>query len=143
MLKSLFNKVVAWRSATLLKRDSTHFFSLTFAKFLKTPILKSICKRLLLFTSLLNNISYFRVKIKKTDTLKICRYPEFNIKLIILQWQHLKSSYNTIKFLVATFSKTTGLSSTKNVKMYLSKVWAFHSNFHSWRRYNDANISNF
>ena len=30
---------------------------------------------------------------------------------------------------MATFSNTTALSSTNNVKMYLSKVWASHSNF--------------
>ena len=98
-----------------------------FVKFLKTLILESICEQLLLLvilffqlTSLLNNISYLGVKIKKAkawkaDTLKICRYSEFNIKLIILQQLDLKSFCNTIKPLVATFSKTTGLSSRKNV----------------------------
>ena len=83
-------KLGAWKSPTLLKRDSTHCFPLKFVRFLKTPILKSICERLLLLTSLLYNISYFRFKIKKAKTwkagtLKISCYPEFNIKLIIIK----------------------------------------------------------
>ena len=89
MLKFLFNKVVGLRSATLLKRDSTSCFPVKFLKYLKTAILESICECLLLLTSLLNNISYFCVKIKKAktwkaDTLKICRYPEFNLKLKVI-----------------------------------------------------------
>ena len=46
-----FNKVPAWRSATLLKQRLRHrCFSENFAKFLRTPILLNICERLLLKT---------------------------------------------------------------------------------------------
>ena len=41
-------KSYAFRPSTLLKRDSKkNFFLVKFAKFLRTPILKNICKRLL------------------------------------------------------------------------------------------------
>ena len=41
-------KSYAFRRSTLLKRDSKiNFFLVKFAKFLRTPILKNICKRLL------------------------------------------------------------------------------------------------
>ena len=40
------NKV--FRGATLLKRDSNTCFPVKFAEFLRTPILKNICERLLL-----------------------------------------------------------------------------------------------
>ena len=68
----------------------------------------------------LNNISYLSVKFKKTETwkadnLKICCFPELKVKLIILQQQYLKSSYNTLTPFVATFSKMTSLSSRKYV----------------------------
>ena len=44
---SQFSQENAWRPATLLKRDSNaSFFSVIIAKFLRTPILKSICERL-------------------------------------------------------------------------------------------------
>ena len=101
---------------------------------LKTGVLKNftnftgnyLCWSLILINLQINNIlniSYLRVKIKKaktwkTDILKICFFPEFKIKLIILQQQYLRSCYNTIKPLVATFSKTTALSSRK----YVSKI---------------------
>ena len=48
MLDSLFNEV-AGKPATLLKRDSnTGVFLRILRKFLRPPILKNICKRLLL-----------------------------------------------------------------------------------------------
>ena len=49
MLKSLFNKMQAYRPGNLLKRHSTIGVFLTvIAKFLRTTILKNICERLLL-----------------------------------------------------------------------------------------------
>ena len=56
-----------------------------------------------------------KAKTWKENTLKICRFPEFKIKLIILQSQYLKSFYNAITTFVATFSKTIALSSRKYV----------------------------
>ena len=51
--------------------------------------------------------------------MKICRFPEFKIKLTILQLQYLKSYHNTVTktfaALVATFSKRTALSSRNYV----------------------------
>ena len=51
--------------------------------------------------------------------MKICRFPEFKIKLTILQLQYLKSYHNTatktFAALVATFSKRTALSSRNYV----------------------------
>ena len=44
----VFLKMGAWGSATLLKRNSSTCFPVKFAKFLRTPILKYICERLLL-----------------------------------------------------------------------------------------------
>ena len=65
MLKSLFDKVaglqaykdaptqvvscqICERPATLLKRDSNTCFPVKSVKFLRTPILKNVCERLLL-----------------------------------------------------------------------------------------------
>ena len=62
-------KLKVFRSATLLKRDSNTrvFFSVKFAKVLRTPSLKNICEQLLLEAStltfrnlILNNTDYFR-----------------------------------------------------------------------------------
>ena len=39
----------SWRSATLIKGDSNTYFTVNIAKFIKKPISKNICKRLLLF----------------------------------------------------------------------------------------------
>ena len=49
MLDSFFNKVANLRTATLLKRDpNTGLFPVNITKFLRTPILKDTCERLLL-----------------------------------------------------------------------------------------------
>ena len=49
MLESLLIKLQAFRRVTLLKKDSSAAcFTLNFAKFLKTLILKNICEELLL-----------------------------------------------------------------------------------------------
>ena len=47
--ENILNKVAGLRLETLLTRDSnTDVFLLLFVKFLRTPILKNICERLLL-----------------------------------------------------------------------------------------------
>ena len=48
MLESVFNKVQAFRPATLLKRDPNIVIFLLILRNFKTPILKNICARLLL-----------------------------------------------------------------------------------------------
>ena len=50
VLESLFNNLHAYTSVTLLQRDLCVFrcFPVNIVKFLKTSILKDICKRLLL-----------------------------------------------------------------------------------------------
>ena len=49
MLKSLFNKVAGPEACNFIKKKLQHrCFSVKFAKFLRTPILKNICERLLL-----------------------------------------------------------------------------------------------
>ena len=45
--KPILKKLLSWRSATLLKRDSN--IPPNIAKFLRTSILKNICERLRLF----------------------------------------------------------------------------------------------
>ena len=48
MLETLFIKLQAFRAASLLKRDSNiDIFSVKFVKFLRAPILKNVCERLL------------------------------------------------------------------------------------------------
>ena len=49
VLKPLFNEVAGFRLATSLKRDSSHWcIPEKLAKFLRTPILKNMCERLIL-----------------------------------------------------------------------------------------------
>ena len=49
MLESLFNKVAAIQACNFMKKILQHrCFTVKFAKFLRTPILKNICERLLL-----------------------------------------------------------------------------------------------
>ena len=48
MLESVFNKVQAFRPATLLKRDPNIVIFLLILRNFKTPILKNICAQLLL-----------------------------------------------------------------------------------------------
>ena len=51
MLESLYNKVAVLQPSNFLKERLQHkFFPVNIAKFLKTPILKNICERLLLLT---------------------------------------------------------------------------------------------
>ena len=59
---SAFNKVVNWKPPMLFKRHP-RCCSVNFAKFLKTPILWSTCKQLLLYIT--SQISTFR---------KVCQY---------------------------------------------------------------------
>ena len=57
LLKSrFFLKLYAFRPATFSKIDSDSYFSVNIVKFLRTPTLKNICKRLLLFVSPQNTI---------------------------------------------------------------------------------------
>ena len=49
MLESLFNKVTGVKACNFIKKRLQHrCFPVKFAKFLRTPILKNFCERLLL-----------------------------------------------------------------------------------------------
>ena len=58
VLESLFNNVkkIKYTITNILKRYSNTCFLMKLAKFLRTPILKTICERLLLFASPQNTI---------------------------------------------------------------------------------------
>ena len=57
VLESLFNNVAGLQACNFIKKILQHWsFPMKFAKFLRTPILKNICKRLLLFVSPQNTI---------------------------------------------------------------------------------------
>ena len=65
MLKSLFNKVTSLHSCNFIKkRLQQRCFRVNIAKFLRKPILKNICGRLLLFSEIqtINNVMYTIVK---------------------------------------------------------------------------------
>ena len=68
LCRSLF-----WRLATLLKRDPSTGFAVQFAKFLRTPILKSIYVRLLL-------ASYMKMVFNKTRLILLT----FNHQLLTI-----------------------------------------------------------
>ena len=58
MLESLFNNVAAPQSCNFIKKILQHWrFPMKFAKFLRTPITKNICQRLLLFVSPQNTLT--------------------------------------------------------------------------------------
>ena len=66
MLDFLFNKVEVLKACNFIKRDSNIGVPVNIAKFLKTPILKNICERLLMqmFNPLSSNFT------KWSNTLK-------------------------------------------------------------------------
>ena len=58
MLESLFNSVGGLQVCNFTKKILQHLcFPMKFAKFLRTPVLKNICERLLLFVSPQNTIT--------------------------------------------------------------------------------------
>ena len=58
VLESLFNNVEGLQACNFIKKIFQHWcFPMKFAKFLRTPILKNICERLLLFVSPQNTIT--------------------------------------------------------------------------------------
>ena len=70
VLESLFNKVAGLRPSTLLKRSSnTGVFTWILRNFLRTPILKNICKRLLLYTVVYNKQSPIELIIEPLQSL--------------------------------------------------------------------------
>ena len=68
-----FLKLKAFRSATLLRRDSKTCFLVNMIKFLRAPILKNISERLLLNNSI-SNIGLFDLTSKKL-LRKWCFFP--------------------------------------------------------------------
>ena len=57
MLQSLFNKVASLQDCNFIKRYSNAGFSVKFAKFLRTLILKKICEQL--FLTIMICFSYY------------------------------------------------------------------------------------
>ena len=58
MLESLFNKVAGLKTCNFIKKRQ-RCFPVEFAKFLRTPILKNSCERLLL-SSVFINLTFFQ-----------------------------------------------------------------------------------
>ena len=72
VFESLFNKVVGLQACNFLeKRLQQRYFPEKYAKFLRTPILKNICKRLLL------NVENFK-QLSKENAAKL--FKDFKIK---------------------------------------------------------------
>ena len=64
----------SFRPATLLKRDSNTVFPVNIGKFLRTPILKNICERLLLYKTFHDGkvLSPYKVTYQKNVFFFIC-----------------------------------------------------------------------
>ena len=78
-------KSYAFRPSTLLKRDSKkNFFLVKFAKFLRTPILKNICKRLLCISYDLHKyVSHVKKNCQRTCTKFMNYLQRFHIIAIL------------------------------------------------------------
>ena len=88
MLESLLIALQVFRRATLLKDTPTLMFPMKFAKFLRTPILKNICERLLLFFSSQNIIANSGGEFGLNETSAECKVSIFlNVTILFNQMQ--------------------------------------------------------
>ena len=72
MFEALFNNVAGLQACNFIKKILQHWcFPIKFAKFLRTPILKNISERLLLFVSpkntITNNVGEFELDETPTE----------------------------------------------------------------------------
>ena len=86
MLESLFNKVPCLQVCNFIKKRLQHrCFPVKFAKFLRTPILKSICERLLCISYVLHKyVSHVKKNYQRTWTKFIIYLRGFH-KMAILE----------------------------------------------------------
>ena len=73
MLEPLFNNVADLQACNFLKKILQQRFLMKFAKLLRTPILKNICQRLLLFVSPQNTITNTGGEFGPDETLTECK----------------------------------------------------------------------
>ena len=73
VMESLFNKVAGLKTCNFIKKRLQHrFFPMKFAKSYRTPILKNICERLLLYYTIINcENNHFRFTSQKNFFLRI------------------------------------------------------------------------
>ena len=89
MLESLFKNVAGLQACNFIKKTLQHWcFPMYFVKFLRTPILKNICERLLLFVSPQNNITNSGGKFGLDETWTECKVSIFlNVTILFNQMQ--------------------------------------------------------
>ena len=74
LLESLFHNVPGVQTSSFIKKILLHWcFPMKFAKFLRTPILKKVCERLLLFVSLQNAIANSGGEFGLEETMTQCK----------------------------------------------------------------------
>ena len=99
MLESLFDEVASLQACNFIKKRLQHrFFLVKFAKLLRTPILKSVCKRRLLELDLYNCWSQEISLIVCDEISTGLFFPPVNICLLISYLEyHCIACFNCLK----------------------------------------------
>ena len=91
VLKSLFNNVAGVQTCGFIKKTLLHWcLPMKFAKFLRAPILKNICERLLLFVSPQDTITNIDCKLWLDETSTECNVSIFLNQGITYLWRMLQ-----------------------------------------------------